>query len=105
MVDLEVDAVWSEGTPDQAGNVISETAHVIDCSNSLLRSESSSQHVVGIGLDDIMAITIPDAVLVAHKDRAQDVKNAVAVLKAKGIIQAEIFQKTIGLGVGLKLWY
>ena len=43
------DAVWSEGTPDQAGNVISETAHVIDCSNSLLRSESNGQHVVGIG--------------------------------------------------------
>ena len=75
------------------GNVISETAHVTYCSNSLLRSESSSQHVVGIGLDDIMAITMPDAVLVAHKDRAQDVKNAVAVLKAKGIIQAEIFPK------------
>ena len=33
------------------------------------------------------------SVLVAHKDRAQDVKNAVAVLKAKGIIQAEIFPK------------
>ena len=32
---------------------------------------------------------MPDAVLVAHKDRAQDVKLAVAALKSKGIPQAE----------------
>ena len=32
---------------------------------------------------------MPDAVLVAHKDRTQDVKNAVAKLKAKGAAQAE----------------
>jgi mannose-1-phosphate guanylyltransferase/mannose-6-phosphate isomerase len=32
---------------------------------------------------------MPDAVLVAHKDRSQDVKNAVADLKAKGTSQAE----------------
>ena len=37
------DAVWSESKPDSAGNVTSETAHAIDCSNSLLRSESSDQ--------------------------------------------------------------
>ena len=87
------DAVWSEGKPDASGNVISETAHAIECSNSLLRSESSGQQVVGIGLRDIMAIAMPDAVLVAPKDRAQDVKKAVELLKAKGIAQAEIFPK------------
>ena len=32
---------------------------------------------------------MPDAVLVAHKDRAQDVKHAVAELKAKGAVQVE----------------
>jgi len=56
-----------------------------------LRSESSGQQVVGIGLNDIMAIAMPDAVLVAPKDRAQDVKKAVELLKAKDIAQAEIF--------------
>jgi len=34
-------------------------------------------------------VAMPDAVLVAHKDRAQDVKKAVAALKAKGASQAE----------------
>jgi len=40
-----------------------------------------------------MAIAMPDAVLVAPKDRAQDVKKAVELLKAKDIAQAEIFPK------------
>lgn len=87
------DAVWAESNPDSSGNVMSKKAHAIDCKNSLLRSESNSQQVVGIGLDDIMAIAMPDAVLVAHKDRAQDVKKAVELLKSKDIDQAEIFPK------------
>jgi mannose-1-phosphate guanylyltransferase/mannose-1-phosphate guanylyltransferase/mannose-6-phosphate isomerase len=59
----------------------------------LLRSEDSGQQVVGIGLNDIMAIAMPDAVLVASKERAQDVKKAVQLLKTKQIPQAEIFPK------------
>ncbi|MDA9943682.1 mannose-1-phosphate guanylyltransferase/mannose-6-phosphate isomerase [Paracoccaceae bacterium] len=87
------DAVWSESEPDTSGNVTSKTAHAIECSNSLLRSESSSQQVVGIGLSDIMAIAMPDAVLVAPRERAQDVKKAVELLKSKDLAQAEIFPK------------
>ena len=87
------DTVWSESRPDKLGNVTSETAHAIDCTNSLLRSESGSLQVVGIGLNDIMAIAMPDAVLVAPKDRSQDVKKAVELLKTKDIAQAEVFPK------------
>ena len=87
------DAVWSESECDSSGNVTSETAHAIECSNSLLRSESSGQQVVGIGLNDMIAIAMPDSVLVAPKERAQDVKKVVELLKAKGIPQAEIFPK------------
>ena len=87
------DAVWSESEPDTLGNVTSETAHAIECKNSLLRSESNNQQVVGIGLSDIMAIAMPDAVLIAPKERAQDVKKAVELLKDKEVAQAEIFPK------------
>ena len=85
------DAVWSEGKPDNSGNVISENAHAMDCSNSLLRSESHNQQVVGIGLDNVMAIAMPDAVLVVSKLHAQNVKKAVKLLNSKDIAQAEIF--------------
>ena len=87
------DTVWSESEADTSGNVTSETAHAIECSNSLLRSESGGQQVVGIGLNNIMVIAMPDAVLVAPKERAQDVKKAVELLKSKDVAQAEIFPK------------
>jgi mannose-1-phosphate guanylyltransferase/mannose-6-phosphate isomerase len=87
------DALWMDGDKDQSGNVITEAAHAVDCSNSLLRSESGTQQLVGIGLDDIMAIAMPDAVLVSHRERAQDVKRAVSLLKSEGVDQAEVFPK------------
>ena len=95
-------AVWSEGQQDKFGNVLSETAHALDCSNSLLRSESSSQQIVGIGLDDIMVIAMPELSLAQKK--SADVKKAVAILKKNSIPQAEIYPKTIVHGAGLKVW-
>ena len=83
------DAVWRETGPDETGVVVSESATAIDCENTLLRTEEPQQQLVGIGLSDIIAVAMPDAVLVAHKDRAQDVKKAVAALRAKGASQAE----------------
>jgi mannose-1-phosphate guanylyltransferase / mannose-6-phosphate isomerase len=83
-------AVWSESDPDHAGNVRSHSAHAVDCSNSLLRTESSGQQLVGIGLENILVVATPDAVLVAHKNRSQDVKKAVELLKKKNIVQSEI---------------
>lgn len=83
------DAVWRETGPDAMGVVATEAATAIDCKNTLLRAEEPQQQLVGIGLRDIIAVAMPDAVLVAHKDRAQEVKRAVAALKAKGTAQAE----------------
>ena len=87
------DAVWRETGPDEAGVVVSSSATAIDCHDTLLRAEEPRQQLVGIGLRDIIAVAMPDAVLVAHKDRAQDVKKAVAVLKAKGASQADTLPK------------
>jgi mannose-1-phosphate guanylyltransferase/mannose-6-phosphate isomerase len=49
--------------------------------------------LVGIGLDNIVAIAMPDAVLIADKSRAQDVKIAVSRLKADKVPQAETFPR------------
>lgn len=87
------DAVWRESGPDARGVVTSQGATAIDCSNTLLRSEGERLEVVGIGLDNIMAVAMNDAVLVADMSRAQDVKQAVTVLKAKNASQATQFPK------------
>jgi mannose-1-phosphate guanylyltransferase / mannose-6-phosphate isomerase len=81
-------AIWREGNPDSAGVVTNGPSTALDCKNTLLQATSKSQELVGIGLEDIIAVTMPDAVLVAHKDRAQDVKIAVNKLKEKGTAQA-----------------
>lgn len=83
-------SVWEQMEHDESGNHLSNNAHALDCKNVLLRSESSQQELVGIGLEDVVAIAMPDAVLVAKRDDTQNVKNAVALLKAKKIGQAEV---------------
>lgn len=82
------DAVWAETGPDADGNVASRGATAIDCTDTLLRSETEGLELVGIGLNDIIAIAMGDAVLVGRKSEAQRVKEAVAALKAKGAAQA-----------------
>ena len=83
------DAVWRESGPDADGIVTSGPATAIDCADTLLRAEDGQQALVGIGLEEIIAVAMPDAVLVAHRSRAQDVKQAVEALKAQGMTQAE----------------
>jgi len=87
------DAVWREAGPDADGVVAQGPATAIECENSLLRSEDDGLELVGIGLKDIIAVAMPDAVLVADVSRAQDVKLAVAALKAKAAKQATAFPK------------
>ena len=82
-------SVWQESGPDAAGNVCSDNAIAIDCRDSLLRSEADGIEVVGLGLDDMIVVAMPDAVLVAPKSQSQSVGEAVASLKARGIKQGE----------------
>lgn len=85
------DAVAEIMGPDQSGVSTGGHATALDCENTLLRSESNELEIVGIGLKDVIAVAMPDAVLVADKSRAQDVKNAVVALKKKEAKQAETF--------------
>ena len=83
------DAVWQEAGPDGDGNVSEGAATAIDCSGTLLRSEPEGPELVGIGLKDLVAVAMPDAVLVAPRAESQRVKEAVTALKAKGATTAE----------------
>lgn len=90
------DAVWRETlleTPSDTGVVVDGNSTAIDCRDVLLRSDSDDLQVVGIGLTDVMVVATSDAVLVADRNRAQDVRHAVAALKAKGRKQATAFPR------------
>ncbi len=81
-------AVWLESGPDGDGNVLSANATALGCAGTLLRSEHDAQELVGIGLEDMIAVAMPDAVIVARRGDSQRVKEAVAALKARGAKQA-----------------
>ena len=87
------DAVWAEMGPDARGVSLHGPATAIDCDDSLLRAEAEGQVVVGLGLKDTLVVAMPDAVLVADKSRAQDVKHAVQSLKDQAAPQAEQFPR------------
>lgn len=90
------DAVWREALserPSADGVVTDGNSTAIDCHDVLLRSESDDLQVVGIGLSDVMVVATHDAVLVADKGRAQDVRLAVSALKKKNRRQAVAFPR------------
>ena len=87
------DAVWRETEQDDTGVAAFGRTTAIDCNNTLLRSEDDGLEIVGLGLDNIIAVAMPDAVLVADASRAQDVKQVVDTLKSKNARQAESFPR------------
>lgn len=74
-------ALWEVHEGDKNGNVVFGDVFTEQVSNSYLRAESRMLAVVGVS--DHIVVETPDAVLVAHKDNAQAVKNIVATLKEK----------------------
>jgi mannose-1-phosphate guanylyltransferase / mannose-6-phosphate isomerase len=72
------DAVWQVSPKDAAGNAKVGDAIVQDCRNTLV--QATSRLVSVIGLDDVVVVETPDAVMVARRERSQDVKNVVQQL-------------------------
>jgi mannose-1-phosphate guanylyltransferase/mannose-1-phosphate guanylyltransferase/mannose-6-phosphate isomerase len=82
------EAVWQESPQDSSGNALAGLSTAIDCENTLLRSESDEIELVGIGLKNLVAVAMRDAVLVADMSDSQSVRRAVDILKAREAKQA-----------------
>ena len=66
---------------DEQGNVVRGDVYVDGATNSMIRSES--RLVAAIGVSDLIIVETKDAVLVAHKDNVQQVKQVVEHLKER----------------------
>jgi mannose-1-phosphate guanylyltransferase/mannose-6-phosphate isomerase len=75
------EAVWQVAPKDAAGNAGRGDTIFSDSSNSLVHATSRLVSVVG--LNDVVVVETPDAVLVADRARSQDVKKIVARLDAE----------------------
>ncbi|KVH43914.1 mannose-1-phosphate guanylyltransferase [Burkholderia diffusa] len=67
---------------DEHGNALIGDIFTDSVKNSYIRAEH--RMVAAIGLDDIVIVETADAVLVAHRDKAQDVKKIVEWLNESG---------------------
>ncbi|MGQ0651323.1 MAG: mannose-1-phosphate guanylyltransferase/mannose-6-phosphate isomerase [Betaproteobacteria bacterium] len=76
------DALWQVEKKDADGNVIHGDVHAADTKNALLVSQS--RLVACVGVEDVVVVETPDAVMVARKDKAQAVGRLVSALKAAG---------------------
>ncbi len=76
------DAVWQVSAKDSAGNAAVGDTIVRDSSNTLVHATSRLVSVVG--LDNVIVVETPDAVLVVDRSRGQDVKHIVSQLQRAG---------------------
>lgn len=74
------DALKALITPDADNNRTDDDAVLIDSRNVFIQSE---RLVAAVGVSDLMIVDTPDALLVAHPDSAQRVKDVVGILKAR----------------------
>lgn len=74
-------AVRDLTSPDEANNRAVGEVMFVDSTNTFVQSED--RLVATVGIDNLMIVDTPDALLVAHPDRAQDVKKVVARLKTQ----------------------
>jgi mannose-1-phosphate guanylyltransferase/mannose-6-phosphate isomerase len=76
------DAVWASKSADVYGNVHHGDVVSIDCSNTLVHT---SGRMIGlVGVENIVVVETPDALLVANKSRSQEVKKIVDQLQING---------------------
>ena len=83
-------ALWEVAERDDDGNAHRGDVIAVDSRNTYAYAQ---RLVALVGLDDVVVVETDDAVLVAHKDRVQEVKQVVAQLKESQRSQAVLHRK------------
>ena len=83
-------ALWDVAARDEAGNAHHGDVIAVDSRNSYAYAR---RLVALVGVDDLVVVETDDAVLVARKDRVQQVKDVVSQLKAAQRTQAALHRE------------
>ncbi|GFO81709.1 MAG: mannose-1-phosphate guanylyltransferase/mannose-6-phosphate isomerase [Methyloceanibacter sp.] len=81
-------SLWELGEKDPSGNVIIGDVIAVDTVNAYIRSDN--RLVATLGIQDLLVVDTADAVLIADKKRAQDVREIVDTLKRQGRSEYDI---------------
>lgn len=84
-------ALWEVGAADSSGNVLEGDVLIHDTANSYIRSET--RLVATTGINNLVIVETADAVMVADRDKVQDVKVLVNALKLQDRSEATIHQR------------
>jgi mannose-1-phosphate guanylyltransferase / mannose-6-phosphate isomerase len=84
-------ALWDVTDKDASGNAISGDVLTLDAKNSYIYSEDKLVTVIGV--DNLVIVDTKDAVMIAHKDRVQEVKQIVDQLKQQQRSEAQSHRK------------
>lgn len=76
------DAVYDISEKDSAGNAVEGDVIQVGCSNSLLRSQT--RLIAAAGLEDVIAVETPDAILLLKRGESQYVRDLVGKIKERG---------------------
>ena len=81
-------SLWEIADKNQQGNVLAGKASkdniiIEDTRNTYVYGED--RLVTALGVDNLIIVDTPDALLVAHKDKVQDIKKIVAQIKESGL--------------------
>jgi mannose-1-phosphate guanylyltransferase/mannose-1-phosphate guanylyltransferase/mannose-6-phosphate isomerase len=76
------DALWELKAKDASGNVVEGDAVLEDVRDTYVRAEHGL--VAALGVEDLVVVTTADVVLVAKRERAQDIKKVIARLEKDG---------------------
>ena len=85
------DALWQVLPKDDAGNVAQGDVLLHDCNDTLALSDD--RLLACVGVRDLVVVATPDAILVAHKNRTQEVKKIVDTLKQHKRTEGQIHRK------------
>jgi mannose-1-phosphate guanylyltransferase/mannose-6-phosphate isomerase len=85
------EALWQVLPKDADGNVMQGDVLMQDSHNTLALSEG--RLIACVGVDDLIVVETADAILVAHKNKTQDVKKIVDRLKAAGRTEGQTHRK------------
>jgi len=85
------DAVWQVSEHDAQGNAAQGDAIFQGSTNTLVHA--TSRLVAAVGVDNIVVVETPDAVLVADRSRSQDVKKIVATLEQQSRTEGTLHRR------------
>ncbi len=85
------DSLWHALPKNADGNVVQGDVLLNDCVDTL--AISSGRLIACVGVSDLVVVETPDAVLVAHKSKTQDVKKVVDALKSQGRSEGLLHRK------------